>query len=99
MQGTPLHLLLVSLLAVASPALRADIYGFVDERGVPSFSDLPTDPRARLLWRDLKGPKAIGIPDSSALMHSLPAALDQHIEHVARQHDIYPLLLKTVVAV
>lgn len=92
-------LFLASLLATLSPALRADVYGFIDERGVPNFSDIPSDPRARLLWRDLKGPKAIGIPDSRALMHTLPAALDMHIESIARQHDLDPLLLKAVVAV
>ncbi|MEN3110165.1 lytic transglycosylase domain-containing protein [Uliginosibacterium paludis] len=78
---------------------RADVYGFIDEHGVHNYSDVPRDPRARLLWRDLKGPKAIGIPDSRALMASLPPALDARIESAARTHGLDPFLLRAVVAI
>ncbi|PLK50017.1 lytic transglycosylase domain-containing protein [Uliginosibacterium sp. TH139] len=90
--------LLLVLLALASPA-RADVYGFIDERGVHNYSDIPSDPRARLLWRDLNGPKAIGIPSSAGLMKSLPAELVRHIEAAASAHAIDAVLLKAVVAV
>ncbi len=93
-------LLLAVLLAaaLAQPA-RADVYGFIDENGVHNYSDIPRDPRARLLWRDLKGPKAIGIPDSRALMARLPPAIDARIESVARLHGLDPFLLRAVVAI
>ncbi|NSL54081.1 lytic transglycosylase domain-containing protein [Uliginosibacterium aquaticum] len=90
--------LLLVLLALTSPA-RADVYGFIDERGVHNYSDIPSDPRARLLWRDLNGPKAIGIPSSAGLMKSLPAELVRHIEAAASAHSIDAVLLKAVVAV
>ncbi len=84
--------------ALSVPAI-ADVYGFIDERGVHNYSDVPRDPRAKLLWRDLKGPKAIGIPDSRALMTRLPAAIDARIESVAIEHGLDPFLLKAVVAI
>lgn len=96
-QGCLCALLLISLLH-GTPA-RADVYGFIDEHGVRNYSDIPGDPRARLLWRDINGPKAIGIPDSRALMRNLPASIDQKVESIARNHGIDPFLLKAVVAV
>lgn len=94
----PQLLLCLGLLS-GSPAAQADIYGFIDERGVRNYSDLPSDPRARLLWRDQNGPKAIAIPDTAGLLRSLPAHLLPEIEAAAAEHAIDPLLLKAVVAV
>lgn len=98
----PLHCLaraLLLLVLLCDTPASADIYGFIDEHGVRNYSDVPRDPRARLLWRDINGPKAIGIPDSRALMGKLPAHLDQQVESIARDHGIDPFLLKAVVAV
>lgn len=86
-------------LTAGLTAVHADVYGFIDERGVPNYSDIPSDPRARLLWRDLNGPKAIGIPSTAGLLRSLPAHLIPDIEAVAASHSIDPFLLKAVVAV
>lgn len=86
-------------LALCQQAAHADVYGFIDEHGVHNFSDIPSDPRARLLWRDLKGPKAIGIPATKGLLRSLPAHLVPEIELAASNHSIDPYLLKAVVAV
>ena len=87
------------LLSACLPAAQADVYGFIDENGVHNYSDIPSDPRARLLWRDLKGPKAIGIPATAGLLRSLPAHLVPEIEQAASKHSIDPFLLKAVVAV
>jgi soluble lytic murein transglycosylase-like protein len=90
--------LALGILFAASLA-HADIYGFIDEHGVPNYSDIPADPRARLLWRDLNGPKAIGIPSTAGLLRSLPAHLLPEIEAAAAAHSIDATLLKAVVAV
>jgi soluble lytic murein transglycosylase-like protein len=75
-----------------SDVARADIFGFVDENGVRNYTDIPTDRRARLLWRDLNGPKAI-------FLYKFPPALLPEVEAAARAHSIDPLLLKALVSV
>lgn len=99
MRITALLWLLGFLGIVQSHAARADIYSFVDERGVRHYTDMPTDRRARLLWRDKNGPKAIFLPEPGRFMHSFPEALVADVEAAALAHAIDPLLLKALVSI
>lgn len=90
--------LLPALLALPSAA-QADIYGFVDDKGVRNYTDVPSDRRARLLWRDKNGPKAIFLPTGGNFMYKFPETLLPEVEAAATKHDIDPLLLKALVSV
>ena len=93
----PAALLLLCLLLPLP--VQADVYGFVDEKGVRNYTDIPSDRRARLLWRDLRGPKAIFLPLGSNFMRQFPAALSPDVEAAARTHSLDPLLLKALVSI
>jgi hypothetical protein len=93
-------LLAAALLIGALPVPGyADVYGFVDRNGVRNFTDIPSDPRARLLWRDPYGPKGIELPQDGPLFQYVPAQLGSEIEAAARAQSLDPALLKALVAV
>ncbi|MBS1211167.1 MAG: hypothetical protein H6R19_3565 [Proteobacteria bacterium] len=92
----PILLLLTSLLPGVA---RADVYGFVDENGIRNYTDIPSDRRAHLLWRDANGPKAIFLPTRGNFLYTFPAALQAEVETIARTHALDPLLLKALVSV
>lgn len=77
----------------------ADVYGFIDEHGVRNYTDIPTDRRAKLLWRDPNGPKSILLPSAGNYMHSFPEKLKQAVEQAARNNHIDPLLLQALVSI
>lgn len=87
------------LTTLHSFSVRADVFGFVDEKGVRNYTDVPTDRRARLLWRDVNGPKAIFLPNSGNFLYKFPPALLAEVEAAARAHSLDPLLLKALVSV
>lgn len=87
------------LTALQPAAARADVFGFVDEKGVRNYTDVPTDRRARLLWRDVNGPKAIFLPSGGGFLYKFPPALLADVEAAARAHSLDPLLLKALVSV
>lgn len=91
-------LLLAALMLGSAPA-RADIYTFVDENGVTNFTDSREDPRARLFWRDPRGPKGIAMRRGVDVLRRPPAALAAHIETAARAHKIEPELLAALISV
>lgn len=86
---------LLSLSTIAS----ADIYTFVDDNGVPNFSDQQTDPRAKLFWRDLNGPKGIAMELRQDILRKPPAALSPQIEAIARTYRLEPALLAALISV
>jgi hypothetical protein len=46
MRASSIHIVMVlAAAALLPPAARADLYGFVDERGVTHFSNYPVDSR------------------------------------------------------
>ena len=71
MRASSLHVVIVlSAAALLLPQLaRADLYGFVDERGVTHFSNYPVDSRYYLFKKDRKDP---GIPGSNLKLTSVP---------------------------
>jgi len=101
--------IIVALLA-AAPA-GADLYGFVDERGVAHFSNTPLDHRYYLFRRDRKDGTA---PGSNLVIMNAPAAATRRtirvnpaqrrqfapiVAAVARQHQLSPALLHAVITV
>lgn len=99
--------LIVAALA-AAPA-RADIYGYVDERGVAHLSNTPLDHRYYLFRRErsatmLPGSNAviINVPAPRRTTHVNPANRKRFaalISSVAREHRLEPALLHAVVTV
>lgn len=88
------------LLALLQPVPAwADVYGFIDEHGIRNYTDIPTDKRARLLWRDINGPKGILLPMGNNYMRSFPEALAGEVESVAIKHNLDPLLLKALISI
>ncbi len=65
--------LLPILLCLSAPAL-ADIYAFVDQNGVRHLSNVPTDPRYKLVMRTPTYSKQATVPSSYAPNNIYPAA-------------------------
>lgn len=82
-----------------SEVALADVYGFVDEHGVRNYTDIPTDRRAKLLWRDPNGPKSILLPAAGNYMFSFPEEIRSAVAQAARHHNIDPLLLQALVSI
>jgi soluble lytic murein transglycosylase-like protein len=98
------------LLPAAAPA-RADLYGFVDERGVTHFSNAPLDHRYHLLKREGKDATA---PRSNLVIRNVPHSRPQRTIQVnpahrrefasmvsvaAKLHGLDPALLHAIVTV
>jgi soluble lytic murein transglycosylase len=73
---------------VSSSPVQAAIYFFVDESGVPHFSNVPADSRYRLKK------SAIVVPQQYSAEN-----YDNHIHQAARHHQVDPLLIKAIVEV
>jgi soluble lytic murein transglycosylase len=79
-------LLLVFLLASAETVARADIYRYVDERGVIHFSNVPNNPRYRLYLREAR-------TDVTAYLRRF----DGIIRRAAREHGVETSLIRAVI--
>jgi len=88
----------IALLSLCKVAY-ADIYTFVDDNGVPNFSDQKTDPRATLFWRDAHGPKGIALALGQDVLRKPPAALSPQIDAIARSYQLEPALLAALISV
>jgi soluble lytic murein transglycosylase-like protein len=92
--------IILTVLNLLQPfCARADVYGFVDEKGVRNYTDIPTDHRARLLWRDPYGPKGILLPLGNNYLQTFPVALTSDVEDAARYNGLDPLLLKALISI
>jgi soluble lytic murein transglycosylase-like protein len=87
------------VLATGWRVALADIYTFVDDNGVPNFSDRMTDSRATLFWRDPNGPKGIAIDLRPAVLRKPPAALAGDIDAIAKVYRLEPALLAALISV
>jgi len=101
--------LLLALAALAGAPAGADIYGYVDERGVAHLSNTPLDHRFYLFKRERRD--AV-LPGSNAVITSVPAprrttrvnpASRRHfaplVSQIAKEYRIEPALLHAVVTV
>ncbi len=95
----------------AASAAQAEIYKFIDERGVCHYSNAPGDKRYKRITtnRSARSPKV----DKSSSWTYTPtlrplslnrqswnsAAYDQHIRHAARVHRVDPLLIKAIIKI
>jgi soluble lytic murein transglycosylase-like protein len=87
---------LLFAVALAGP-VRADIYYFVDKRGVAHFSNIPDDPRYKLYLRwqaRLPKPKAVPIK----VMEARRKRFIPVIEQAARSYQLETALLHAVIS-
>lgn len=97
-------------LLVAFPA-RADLYGYVDERGVAHLSNVPLDQRYFLFKRDRRD---TALPGTNSVIINVPAAAPRRttrinpaqrkqfapiVAAVAQQYKLSPALLHAVITV
>ena len=103
---------LPAILAFACAPALADLYGFVDERGVTHFSNYPVDSRYYLFKKDRKDQ---GFPGSNLVITNVPqqsrpsrtirvdpahrARFASLIAETARRHRLSPALLHAVITV
>ncbi len=95
----------------AAGAANADIYGYVDERGVTHFSNVPVDQRYYLFKKDRK---ETTFPGSSLVIINVPATTSRRTTHVnpvhrkqfsplisvvAKENGLDPALLHAVITV
>ena len=80
--------LLFTVTIVVPDTGQGAIYYYVDEKGVPHFSNVPSDPRYRL-------------KDSAAsdMQQGVSSRFDRFINNAARMHRVDPLLIKAIVHV
>lgn len=109
---SPLCLAAWSAAVLAAQPALADIYGFVDERGVAHFSNYPVDSRYYLFRKDRKDTTA---PGSNLVITSVPQQTRPRrairidpaqrkrfaslIAETARAHKLSPALLHAVITV
>lgn len=91
------------ILVTLSVAAHADIYRCTGEDGVPLFTNMPNDPRCRVVMKLDKEPDtpvAKLLQDNSA--RRIPAGMrrkfDQHIETAAREHNVDAALIHAVIS-
>jgi len=107
--GSCLAFVIAALLSV--PLARADLYGYVDERGVTHFSNMPLDHRYYLYKRERKDGTA---PGSNLVIMNVPYSAPRRttnvnpaqrkqfapmVAAVAREYKLSPALLHAVITV
>jgi soluble lytic murein transglycosylase-like protein len=70
------HAAAIAFTLVAASSARADIYSFIDDNGTPRFSNIPDDPRYRLVFRE---PQAHRFPDGRASREHSRAARERPV--------------------
>ena len=86
---------LAGFLALAAPPVGADIYTFVDENGVRHISNIPDDPRYRLIMRTT--PEAAPPARGGGQRRWRPQDFATAIDRVAAGLELDPLLLHAVI--
>lgn len=91
------------VLAACSMAARADIYAFTDAQGTTHFTNLPDDPRYRLIVKTPveAAPRGAPQPDAkrAATWLARSSTYDAAINRAAREAQVHPELLRAVIVV
>jgi soluble lytic murein transglycosylase-like protein len=87
--------------ACLAPGARADIYTFTDEHGIKHFTNVPTDPRYRLLYRSTKQGLTRSAPSPTVPRVDVRSQRRYQalVDEAARAHQIDKALLHAVIAV
>jgi soluble lytic murein transglycosylase-like protein len=94
----PMALLLGLALLVATSGTRADVYSFVDERGIVHYTNVPVDPRYQFLLASPQEKTQSGQPYDAVLL-ATAGKFDPVIESAAEAAAVEPELLRAVIAV
>ncbi|KXB31760.1 hypothetical protein AT959_05250 [Dechloromonas denitrificans] len=96
-----LALLLLSLLAPLSATANGSIYGYVGDDGIERFSNVPDDPRYRLLLRDRLAPATAGLrfPRGVFALPFEQRPFHQEIHAASRSSGVDAALLHAVISV
>lgn len=114
MKAVLLRVAAAALLALAlAPAARADVWGYVDEKGVAHFAGERQDERYQLFFRegdsfdtarDLRTPRAVSVPTAApkllAFFDISPGfkQVQHHLREAAQAQDLDYELLKALIA-
>jgi soluble lytic murein transglycosylase-like protein len=91
---------LVLMAAIVLPGLaRADIFAFTDASGVTHFSNVPSDPRFKLLIAAPPDPAADPVRRPSVDWLARSAMYDQAITGAAKANTIQAALVRAVIVV
>ena len=103
--------MVAAIVILAAGPARADIYGFVDERGVAHFSNVPLDHRYYLYKKERK---VTTFPGSSLVIIDVPGSVPRRttrvnpahrkqfaplVSIVAKEQGLDPALLHAVITV
>ena len=89
---------IAAVMVLPSGTVRADIYSFVDERGIAHYTNVPIDPRYEFLLASPKERTHSGDPYDSVLLAGA-AQFDAFIDSAASAVSIEPQLLRAVIVV
>jgi soluble lytic murein transglycosylase-like protein len=91
---------IVGLAATAlAQGVEADIYRYVDERGVIHFSNTPSSPRFQLYMKEGRSRPLINDPLPLAISRERLQRYDPMILHAARRHGLDECLVTAVIKV
>lgn len=79
-------------------ASHADIYRYVDSKGVIHFSNVPTNPNYRLYMKEERGSRPL-LSESKLLSRAKLDRYDPLIQHTARRHGLDHSLVTAVIKV
>ena len=91
-------LLLIGWALLGAPDALADVYSFVDARGVVHYTNVPVDPRYQFLLASPKEKTQSGQPYDARLL-ATAGKFDPLIESAAAAAAVEPELLRAVIAV
>ncbi len=88
-----------SILILSDPLLAlAGMYTYTDAKGIVHYTNVPTDPRYRLMPSILSFSRPLSRSRSRTQLQSYTdRSFDSHIHDAAQRYDIDPLLIKAVI--
>jgi len=86
------------LVLVCAAVSHADIYRFVDSKGVIHFSNVPTNPSYRLYMKEERGSRPVS-SEPKLMARGKVDRYDPLIQHTAKRHGLDHSLVTAVIKV